>query len=243
MIRAFYEGSFIEKTTIELDKNEHHHVFRVLRARKREPLDLLNGRGKIAKSHIIENEKIFIDQVLEFPPSSIELCPALLKKKAMEWVIREATAIGIRAITPLQTDHCEVKFYDDKEKFAHWEMIAREACKQSGNPWLPTFSKPRKLPEFFEKKDSSETVSSVFVASLQNDVQPIFFYKQAILANESLSLFIGPEGDFSQNEYDYLREQGVHFVSLGKYVLRSETAALYLLSVIDQIRKSKNECL
>jgi 16S rRNA (uracil1498-N3)-methyltransferase len=159
----------------------------------------------------------------------IILYPALLKKKAMDFLIREATAIGVAEIIPIITEHSLIKI-DGKaiaEKQFHWNNIAKEACKQSGNPNLPYIEIPQPIEQI-------NFTRPTVVASLQKVTKDIFFYKD-IIVNGTINLMIGPEGDFSEREYQYFLDRNAHFVYLGRNILRSETAALYLLSVIDHI--------
>ena len=103
-----------------------------------------------------------------------------------------------------------------------WKAQLVEACKQSGNPWLPTIREPVPLSDFLN--DSSG--NSSLVASLEDTTTPW----NELRLSESVTLFVGPEGDFSNTEYDYLRKKGVQAVSLGSNVLRTETAVTTALS-------------
>ncbi|MDR1590762.1 MAG: 16S rRNA (uracil(1498)-N(3))-methyltransferase [Puniceicoccales bacterium] len=214
-----------ERSLVHLDREETHHLFHVLRATRGEKVILLNGHGYYAEGHIHETQGIVIDGVHFAESSKITLCPALLKNKAMDFLIREATAIGVAKIIPIYTQNSEVKIQNVAEKQMHWNHIAREACKQSGNPYLPFIEMPRKL------KDLACSMP-VFVSALRGNPKNIFHY-QSEIKNNPIAILVGPEGDFSEREYQYFEQSNFHFIHLGRYVLRAETAALYLLSVID----------
>jgi 16S rRNA (uracil1498-N3)-methyltransferase len=230
VLKVFHPGPLERGSSIYLEREEAHHLFHVLRASSNEKIIVLDGRGCYAEGHILNchTQEIAIDSVHFAQGSSITLCPALLKNKAMDLLIREATAIGVSKIIPLYTQNSEIKIQNIAEKQTHWIRIAREACKQSGNPHLPTFEIPQKL------KDLQLSVPT-FVAALRKDAKNIFHY-QSEIKNNPIAILIGPEGDFSEQEYRELVEKNFYFVHLGKHILRAETAALYLLSVIDNIR-------
>jgi 16S rRNA (uracil1498-N3)-methyltransferase len=148
----------------------------------------------------------------------------------MDLCIREATAIGVARIIPLLTQNSTVKIQNIIEKQIHWNRIAREASKQSGSPYLPIIEIPQKLMAL-------QLSTPTFVAALREDAKNIVHY-QSEINNNPIALLIGPEGDFSEQEYQYLAQNNVYFVRLGKHILRAETAALYLLSTIDHIWSS-----
>jgi 16S rRNA (uracil1498-N3)-methyltransferase len=229
VLRVFHPGIPKTGSVIHLDREEAHHLFHVLRARKDEKIIVLNGYGYYAEGHILNGttQEVIIDSVHFAESSKITLCSALLKNKAMDFLIREATAIGVAGIIPLYTQNSEVKIQNVSEKQMHWHRIAREACKQSGNPYLPTIEIPRKLKDF-------QFSVPTFVAALRKDAKNIFHY-QSEVKNNPVAILIGPEGDFSEQEYQYFIQNNFHFIYLGKHILRAETAALYLLSVIDHI--------
>jgi 16S rRNA (uracil1498-N3)-methyltransferase len=227
VLRAFYPGPLQEESIVHLDREETHHLFHVLRATEGEKVVLLDGHGYYAEGHIHKAQEIAIDSVHFAESSKIILCPALLKNKAMDFLIREATAIGVARIIPLQTQNSEIKIQNIAEKQTHWNHIAREACKQSGNPYLPIIEVPQKLKDF-------QCPMPVFVAALRGNTKNIFHFLSEIRSSP-IALLIGPEGDFSEQEYQYFEENNFHFIHLGKHVLRAETAALYLLSIVDCI--------
>jgi 16S rRNA (uracil1498-N3)-methyltransferase len=227
VLKVFYSGTLTEESVIHLSQEETHHLFHVLRASRNEKVIVLNGCGYSAEGHVLDTKEIAIDYVHFTSNTTITLCPALLKNKAMDFLIREATAIGVEKIIPLHTQNSEVKIQNISEKQTHWNRIAREACKQSGNPYLPSIEIPQKLKAL-------KYPMPTFVAALRKDAQNIFHH-QSTIKNTPITILIGPEGDFSEQEYQYLAQNNCHFVHLGKHVLRAETAALYLLSVVDHI--------
>jgi 16S rRNA (uracil1498-N3)-methyltransferase len=232
MLRAFYSGKLEKQSTIRLDPEEAHHLFRVLRASDGEKVTLLDGRGCYGDGRVIDRktQTIAIDDLHYARGNGITLYPALLKNRAMDWLIREATAIGVAEIIPLIGEHSAVKM-DAKiaeEKQLHWNHIAREACKQSGNPILPEIKTPQKIERI-------HFAQPAFLAALRPPTTNLFCHEN-IIKKEAIHLIIGPEGDFSEREYALFSEKNVHFIRLGPHILRAETAALYALSVLNHLR-------
>lgn len=230
MLKVFYPRALERGSVIYLDPEEAHHLFHVLRANDKEQLIILNGHGYCAKGHILDCkiQAIQIDSVHFVTGNPITLYPALLKNKAMDFLIREAAAIGVEKIIPLCAQNSQVKIQNIAEKQMHWNRIAREACKQSGNPYLPTIEMPQKSMDL-------QVSVPTFVAAIRKNAQNIFYY-QSIIENHPIAILVGPEGDFSEEEYQCFIQKNFYFVRLCKNILRAETAALYLLSVIDQMR-------
>ncbi|MDR0590664.1 MAG: 16S rRNA (uracil(1498)-N(3))-methyltransferase [Puniceicoccales bacterium] len=234
MLRAFHWGILEKRSTIRLDPKEAHHLFRVLRAGDGEKVTILDGRGCYAEGHIVDRktQEIAIDELHFAQGSRIILYPALLKSGAMDWLIREVTAIGVGEIIPLVTEHAAVKMSKEAaaKKQLHWNNIAREACKQSGNPVLPAIGLPQKIEQI-------DFARPTFLAALRRPTTDLFRHGDAIKSG-GINLIIGPEGDFSEREYGLFSEKNVHFIRLGSHVLRAETAALYLLSAVDYLSQS-----
>jgi 16S rRNA (uracil1498-N3)-methyltransferase len=129
VLRVFYEEILEKGAEIILKGEEAHHLFRVLRAKFGEKVILLNGRGYRAYGRVVDSgaQKIAIDDLEYIPPSEIILCPALLKNKAMDFLIREATAIGVGKIILFYAQNSEVKIQNIAEKQVHWNSIARQS--------------------------------------------------------------------------------------------------------------------
>jgi 16S rRNA (uracil1498-N3)-methyltransferase len=233
VLKVFHPEVLEEGSIIHLNGKEAHHLFHVLRANDGEKIIILNGQGHYAEGHIFDSktQQVKIDSVHFMEKNKIMLCPSLLKNRAMDFLIREATAIGVGKIIPLIAERSEVKINGQTamEKQLHWNSIAKEACKQSGNPHLPIIEMPQKLTHI-------KFPSTTFIAALRENAQNIFSH-QSEIKNNPIAVLIGPEGDFSESEYQYFSQKNFHFIHLGKNILRSETAALYLLSVIDHMGK------
>jgi len=185
----------------------------------------------------------------------ITLAQAIPKGKTMEVIVQKAVEIGASEIAPIISDRTIVRLSgrDAAEKQAKWETIAIEAAKQSGQNWLPEIRSPRSMLEFFSgEAEASGAVlpgerqltpprlhsSEVrLIGSLQPDavhMKSIFAEYSARDANppSRVLMIIGPEGDFTLAELELARGYGCQPVTLGRIILRVETAAIYCLSVL-----------
>jgi 16S rRNA (uracil1498-N3)-methyltransferase len=220
-----------------LSNQESHHLVNVLRAKPSDSLLLMNGHGDVANVHVCgkigTQVEVQVKAITVCQRSRLVLCQAMLKSKAMDLVIRDATAIGVAKILPLISERIDVKF-DKKSienKLLHWKAIAIEACKQSGEAFIPEICNPIAFEDFLNTNKETSIVASLY----NQEKKYITDYHSEICSAEILNLIVGPEGDFSRREYEMMMSSGMKFITLTKNVLRSETAALYLLSLADQI--------
>lgn len=225
--------------TVSLPAPEAHHLVRVLRAREGDAVTLFDGKGRrwgsTLTSIVGKQAAVTILSAEALPtPRPLILSIALVKGKAFDEIVRHATEIGITTIQPLVTQRCEVKLDRGRvvSRLEHWRAIAIEACKQSGNLWLPEIAAPVDVKTL----TAEATTGAHFVASLENSSVPLAEALSGLPPTAPLAIAIGPEGDFTAGEYSQLQAAGYTAVRLGAHVLRAETAALYALSVTDQLR-------
>jgi len=164
-------------------------------------------------------------------PCALTLVQAVPKGKNMDFIIQKAVELGAARIAPLFSDRTVVKLdpADAEKKQAKWREIAIEACKQCGQNRVPEISLPRTPKSFFE---SGERFDLMLIASLQPDAKRI---KQVLAEHPSpktACVLVGPEGDFTPAEVALAKSHGCQPVTLGPIILRTETAALYCLSVL-----------
>lgn len=235
-IRAFAEHSPTEVgEEITLPDKEAIHLSRVLRLQNGDSLELLDGKGGSFPSVCLESNRSKVTvRVLKLVhdspnPCSIRMAVALGKGNKWEELIRPLTELGVARLTPLITERTEGAFTMAKldEKKERWIKITREACKQSGNPWMPNLEDP--IP-FTNKVTQVEEGEDCWMGSLRDDSIPL----SPKYGVSSLSIFIGPEGGWSEEEEESARVQGFSFFTLGTHALRVETAAISALAVARQ---------
>jgi 16S rRNA (uracil1498-N3)-methyltransferase len=207
---------------IQITGLEAAHL-RVLRAKIEDSITVFNGNGLEAKGIILEITEIQITVQLEpatasslEPPQAITLAIAMLKADKLSDVVRAATELGISSIQLLITQHSEVKEIGT-QKLERLRRIATEAAKQCQRNVIPTVLEPIPL---------SHLTAPAIVAHPHSSILP----RDGITWDTPFTIISGPEGGFSSHEITLLEQKGIVRVSLGKRILRAETAALALIS-------------
>src|SRR5438093_382918 len=177
-----------------LSAEEAHHCLHVLRLKVGDTLNVFDGRGREAQCRVGEAGKLTILQQSTTPPLPCRITLAqAIPKKNMELIVQKATELGVTAIVPLISERTQKR---PDTAPARWREIALEACKQSGNNWLPDIQAPQPARAFLE---SPGRFDLKLIASLQPDSKPL----KVILRNvrpASVLILIGPEGDFTPAE-------------------------------------------
>ena len=230
-IRLYHPDSIVENTTSLLSKEHTHYVVNVMRLKRGSKLNFFNKNGEW-KSEVIflvkdRVEVKFLEKIKQaINPSKIELAVCLVKKNPMEIILQKATELGVKKIIPIISDRTEVKElnYDRAKK------IVIEATEQSNQLIPPEISKAEKLKDFLRNLD--ETTKLLFA-----DVNSSYNLKSDDLKDsKSLSILIGPEGDFSPSERDFiLKNSHVKAFTISKNILRSDTAVISAISLVNFI--------
>jgi len=154
------------------------------------------------------------------------------KGKNMDLIVQKAVELGAARIAPLLSDRTVVQLEgnDTDRKRSKWQAVALEACKQCGQNHLPEVSEPLTVRAFLEREEKK---GLLLIASLQPDARPI----KTVLAEHgaapsAATILVGPEGDFTPAEIALAKSHGCLPVTLGPIILRTETAAIYCLSVL-----------
>ena len=234
--RSFVNQEFFLNTKIILEESSSHHLIKVLRKKEGDELVLFDGKGNSCLGVIsdIHRSEVKLDVIDIFEKSlrsgiEINLGQSLIKNDPFNLTIQKATELGVTSFHPLITDRSELKIKMTRNRSLRWNLIARGACEQCGENWLPIIEDPIKLDRWAANEESK--IKIVLYPNADNKISD-FKYK------DSVSLAIGPEGDFSDYEVDSLTEKGFIPVSIGKRILRAETAAI---SAISSVRFSAKE--
>ncbi|MCC5807850.1 MAG: 16S rRNA (uracil(1498)-N(3))-methyltransferase [Opitutales bacterium] len=238
ILRVFHEAAVPPAGEAwALDREETHHLVRVRRARPGDAVEVLDGRGHRAQTTLIDargNTVTLRTESISAEPATvprIHLYLALAKAKAFELAVQKAAELGAASVVPVATTNCEVGFSGERaaSKVGKWRAIAVESLKQCGNPWLPRISAPVTFPEAL----AAAAAGPRLIAALHPAAKPV----TAALAGEhpaGIDIFIGPEGDFTTEEYEAAFAAGCVPVTLASTVLRVETAAVAALAVLVQ---------
>jgi 16S rRNA (uracil1498-N3)-methyltransferase len=224
-----------------LDAEQAHHCSDVMRQKVGDLLAVFNGEGVEAKARITEIGKaevkfeILAKAATPRAAHPVWLAQALTKKASMELILQKATELGVAAIAPLQSDHSVVQVDDEKSdaKLDKWLKLTIEAAKQCGQNWLPKVHAPDAPKDFM---NSVPRGAVKLIASLQPEAKPLKSVLRetlpALKPGTPIVVMIGPEGDFTPAEIGAARAAGFAPVSLGKIILRAETAAFFALSAL-----------
>ena len=225
-----------------LTGREAHHASHVLRVRSGEHVLVLDGVGMEYRCEVdaLSRERVglrLLEQRQRRPlPWRLTLLQAIPKGKLFETILQKATELEVFRVVPLISDRVIGHREDDREaKRERWELAAIEAIKQCGSPWLPRIETPVTPLEFLERK---ETFDLALLGSLLPDRRhPREYFRAYELAHgrkpESLAVWVGPEGDFSPAEVAAIQAGGAQPISLGQSVLRTDTAAVCCLAVVN----------
>ena len=238
-MRCFVEPEQWTPGELELVGEEAHHLRTVLRGKIGQNIEVFDGRGRAASAEIVSLERHaarvrILQQTHEPRPAlALVLVLGMPREQKLDLVVQKATELGVARILPVQADHAVMQVRRDNEesKRERWQRIALNAAKQCGAAWLPEIGPVQELEACLVALPGPVTS---LVCSLEPDAHPLRETLQAVRAGQpkTLAVLVGPEGDFSARERAVARNAGARPVSLGSRVLRSETAAIYILSVL-----------
>lgn len=223
-----------------LDGEEHHHLSRVLRAHAGEKVWLVDEQGSSFQAEVIEVEPQQTRLVLlekETPAESkiqILLAQALIRSKNMDLVVQKATELGVWAVVPIEASRSVLKLEGrEGARRERWQKIAREAAKQSRRTDIPLILGPQSFSGFLETRDESEMlILSEAGGQHLRDLLVKASPNPSIRGIPRVVLLVGPEGGWDKEEVRLAEEKGFTAVSLGRRILRSETAALAALAMV-----------
>ncbi|HZQ48009.1 MAG TPA: RsmE family RNA methyltransferase [Verrucomicrobiae bacterium] len=226
-----------------LTGREAHHALHVLRIRTGERIVVLDGAGRelmcTAGAPQRDDLPLTVTQENSVPPLpyQVTLLQAIPKGKIIESIIQKAVELGVHRIVPLLSDRVVTQLDHEAAtaRAEDWRGVAIEAIKQCGSAWLPTIDIPTTPRNFLAHNEKFELP---LVGSLQDDrrhPREYFqtFQKERGRLPKSICVWIGPEGDFTPAELNAIKSSGALPITLGRLVLRSETAAIYSLSILN----------
>lgn len=232
--------SFIDKKNIKnsnflLDESESHHVVSVLRLKKNSYLTLTDGTGSVyfaiineinkkkVKGKILKKEDLFFDQSYY-----VHLAIPLIKNSRFKIACEKSVELGINELTPIKFDK-SVKSSINHDKIL---LSIRSACKQSMRAYFPKLNKVTSFQEWYDP-DAVNIVC--IIESKATILDKLDVIKDGLSKNNKINLIVGPEGDFSRKEKKFINEKNFIKVNLGGTILRSETAILSLVSIINEL--------
>ena len=243
MHRFYLPPASTRGDSLRLDGREAHHALHVLRLQRGDLVTVLDGVGneflcavETSSRHAV-TLSVSLKNFTPPLPCSITLLQAVPRGKIIESIIQKAVELGARRIVPLLTERVvtQLDAEDAAVKREKWQQVAIEAIKQCGAAWLPQIEAPMTTERYLARKEKFDLS---LVGSLQKERRHPRECLQAFQAKhgrlpQSIGVWIGPEGDFTPEELDAIQATGALPVSLGRLVLRVETAAIYCLSILN----------
>lgn len=239
MYRFYVSKEQIADDKIYIDGTDVNHIKNVLRLEKGDWIIACDKDGKDYVSRIsdMSSEQVLLDveKVQDSDtelPCKIVLFQGLPKKDKMEFIIQKAVELGVSEIVPVAMKRCVVKLDDKKadKKTKRWQTIAESAAKQSGRGIIPKVANPVSIKEAFDIAGGLEY--NMIPYELQDGIEESRKIVKEGCTKKSVGIFIGPEGGFEKEEVDEAISKGVKPISLGKRILRTETAGMAIVSIM-----------
>ncbi len=239
MRRFFIEEIIEEDGMCLIPEKEARHMTKVLRMKAGDPFVLINGKGEGFEA-VIETTSpkgVYARIIKGLPlaassPVNIDICQAILKPRMMDYMIEKTSELGVNRIKPFYSERTVIK--PDKNstsnKQRHWRMIAQSALKQCGRAIPAEINDPINFKEMVKAVAQKEGVKVVLWEG-----EELSDLKTILRSNEPATDFtgiIGPEGGFTGQEVSLMRDVGIIPVSVGTRILRAETAAIALTTII-----------
>lgn len=240
MVRFFIEKGKIKNNVAEISGEEYSHIKNVCRFKEEDEIDLTDGEGivyncvinKIYKdkieARVAGQKKIEIESKIKF-----NLFQSVIKSAKFDLIIEKAVELGVASITPIYTERSQYKL--GGEKLVRLNKIARMAVCQCGRTYIPAINKPVELKNIFLNinfKDVTLFLNERETDKLKTIKNIIANCLDIINKTAVINLIIGPEGGFTAQEEKFLTSNGAISATLGRRILRAETAVIASIAVL-----------
>ena len=228
-----YFSNIDKNYIVHLSSNDEHHILHVMRMKKGEEIEVVSD-GRVFLCRIDKTNPLEVSVIHEIEndvelKEDVTLLFALTKGDKIDLVLQKATELGVKKVALITSERTVVS-YDNKDidkKIARFSKIMKEASEQSHRVVVPEL-----LGIFNLKNLPKEVFSDINYVAYEKDASKTDEMFEGLAKGKSISILVGPEGGFSEQEIDNLTKQGFIRTSLGKRILRAETAAIYALSVL-----------
>ena len=231
-----HESETKSNNIFSLDENGSHHIGKVLRMQTGDSLRIFNGQGGEYQANITEVSKKKVCVALtafnpdnNLSPLDIHLAQAMSRGDRMDYVIQKAVELGVRSITPLTSARCEVRLNPQRQekRLLQWQQQIISACEQCGLNIIPIINSCKSL-EVFCKNIESDKRKKIILHPGQHQAHEYFSQETP----EEVTVLIGPEGGFNDDEISLAQQQGFDCLTLGPRVFRTETAPVAMLTLL-----------
>lgn len=234
--RIFTSEPLAVDTELTLDCSASTHLTKVLRLQAGDQIILFNGSGgeyiaEISKADKRKTSVIPSKHTQTDTKSALDitLCQAIAKGERVDFAVQKTTELGVNSIQLLHTERCQFGLKGERatKKLAHWQKIATNACEQSGRDTIPSILPPIKLDQLLSSLDPNALI--ILLDTNPNIEQQL---PNQILSKQKIYILVGPEGGFSPAEIELAATQNTLGINLGKRILRTETAGMTLMSIL-----------
>jgi 16S rRNA (uracil1498-N3)-methyltransferase len=217
--RVFFDSRLETGDVLRLSEEEGHHVYKVLRARAGDRIEVVDGGGRLFVAELLKGREANVveERSVEGDDGDVTLYQAVPKGRHMDLVAEKATELGATRIVPLSTERGVVKLSEGDGKVRRWRQVAEAAARQSLR---------LRVPEVGEVITFSEAVREAGETGVILHNGPDLPSLEDVVQLSTVGLFVGPEGGWGGGELAMVKEYGLPFASLGPYRLRSETAGM-----------------
>lgn len=242
MPRFFVKNEQIKGTTIEILGEDVKHIKNVLRKQIGDNIEICDQDTE--KSYICEIEKIgnesiltnIIEELQSYDDNiKVDIYQGLPKADKMELIIQKSVELGVNSIIPVAMKRCVVKIdsKDESKKIARWQKIAESAAKQSGRSTIPEIKNIVNIEKIIQLIKEYDCVIVAYENEKNNTIKrELLEIKEKVHDKVKIAVVIGPEGGLEEKDVELLKHNGAKIVTLGHRILRTETVALNVLSVI-----------
>jgi 16S rRNA (uracil1498-N3)-methyltransferase len=238
MSRFYVPKESVKGNIINISGKEAHHILDVMRLKVSDNVVTFDGTGKEYTGFIKEiKTKSAIIEIVETKTlhgkefSGITLAQAIPKKDKMDYIVEKSTELGVSKIIPLVTGRT-IPDWDEPKRIAsveRWRKIAMEASKQCGRADIPEIDRIKNFPDIAAE---AERYDLALIAALEEKAIRLKDALKGFAGGKAL-IAIGPEGDFTPDEIAEAKRSGFKLVSLGSRVLKSDTAGLFVLAILN----------
>jgi 16S rRNA (uracil1498-N3)-methyltransferase len=242
--RRFYAPpDSISREVVMLSREETHHLTRVLRLKPGDEAFVFDGSGHEYRCRFLKVEEtrarlVVVDELADVveSPLTLKLGQSLAKGEKFDFIVQKATELGVSSIVPLITDRADVKLAEvrSEKRLERWRRISLEALKQCGRRSLVEIEPPMAVGKLLDRpaRDIDPAIASTVVVFSEKGGAGIADALAEVAHRSSLTVLIGPEGGWSEDEFSLFAARGVTLVTLGPRVLRTETAAVVAMTLI-----------
>jgi len=241
MARFFVPEYVIQNNTAVITGSDVKHIAKVLRLEPGDIIEICTGEGQgrefTATIRNITNKDVTCEITGEKtgaaePPLRVILYQGLPKGEKMEFVIQKSVELGVSRVVPVLCERTVVKLDDKKalKRQIRWQRVAAEAAKQSRRTVIPEVTEPVAFQQAVQQNNSEVLAVMPWEEEHVRGIRTVLKSKTG--GHQSVAVFIGPEGGFSQKEADFAQARGVVPVSLGPRIMRTETAGIVSVAII-----------